>query len=228
MNILCIIPARSGSKGIKHKNIKLFRGKPLLVWSIIQAKQCKYNMKILVSTDSEEYLNIAKKAGAEVPFLRPKELSEDLSTDYEYVKYTLDKLKEKEEYIPDIIVQLRPTYPTRKVEDLDHCIEIFLKERENGYTSLRTIVPFEKSPYKMYMMKGNNLEPLFKDINGVLEEPYNRCRQELPQTFLHNGCIDIMNANIINEGTISGNKIYGYIMNKEEIKDIDYEKDWVE
>ena len=228
MNILCIIPARSGSKGIKHKNIKLFRGKPLLIWSIIQAKQCKYNMKILVSTDSEEYLNIAKKAGAEVPFLRPKELSGDLSTDYEFIKYTLDKLKEKEKYIPDIIVQLRPTYPTRKVEDLDRCIEIFIKERENGYTSLRTIVPFEKSPYKMYTIKGNHLEPLFKDINGTLEEPYNRCRQELPQAFLHNGCIDIMNANIIHEGTISGNKIYGYIMNEEETKDIDYEKDWVE
>ena len=89
MKILCIIPARSGSKGIPHKNIKLFHNKPLLAWSIIQAQQSKYNMRIIVSTDSENYSNIANDYGAETPFLRPSEISQDSSTDYECIKHYL-------------------------------------------------------------------------------------------------------------------------------------------
>ena len=85
--ILCIIPARSGSKGIKDKNIKLFNGKPLLAWSILQAKQCSHDMRIIVSTDSHEYSRIAEQYGAEVPFLRPKHLSQDLSTDFECIEH---------------------------------------------------------------------------------------------------------------------------------------------
>ena len=77
VKILCIIPARSGSKGIKNKNIMDFNGKPLLVWSIEQAQKCNYEMKIIVSTDSQEYANIAIKYGAEVPFIRPAHLSND-------------------------------------------------------------------------------------------------------------------------------------------------------
>ena len=117
-NILTIIPARSGSKGVPNKNIKKFRDKPLLAWSIEQAKQTEYykegNMKIIVSTDSEKYKEIALKWGAEVPFLRPKELSKDLSTDYEFINHALNWLKENKKYTPDIILQLRPTSPYRK------------------------------------------------------------------------------------------------------------------
>ena len=94
--ILCIIPARSGSKGIKNKNIINFSGKPLLAWSIEQAQKCKYEMKIIVSTDSQEYADISIKYGAEVPFLRPLEISDDLSTDFEFIKHCIDWLKKNE------------------------------------------------------------------------------------------------------------------------------------
>jgi CMP-N,N'-diacetyllegionaminic acid synthase len=227
--ILCIIPARSGSKGIPNKNIKSYRGKPLMAWSIEQAQKSKHPMRIIVSTDSEEYAEIARKYGAEVPFLRPSEISQDLSTDYECIRHVLERLRETERYISNIVVQLRPTYPTRKVEDLDRCLDIYLSERQNGYTSLRTVIPYDKSPYKMYRIgeNGKHLQPLFEEVDG-LQEPYNRCRQELPQCYLHNGCIDIMETSTVMGGSVTGNKIYAYTMDPKEIKDIDYIKDWDE
>jgi len=224
MKILCIIPARSGSKGLTNKNILNFQGLPMLVWSIKQAQQSNYNkdIRIILSTDSEEYRQIGLKYGAEVPFLRPKEISGDLSTDYECIKHCLDYL-EKEDYIPNFIIQLRPTYPTRKVEILNDCIKTFIEKR-NEYDSLRTVIPFEKSPYKMYRVLDNKLKPLFNKVYSIIE-PYNECRQKLPDTYLHNGYIDILNTNIVKNGTISGDNIYPYIMSKNEYHDIDTLKD---
>ena len=224
MKVLAIIPARSGSKGIINKNIKLFRKKPLIYWSIKLAKECKYINRIICSTDSQKIAKIAKECGAETPFLRPSQISDDLSTDYECIYHCLDYLLKNENYKPDIIVQLRPTYPTRKLEILNKTIEIF--KNNKNYDSLRTVIEFNKSPYKMYNINNNILNPLFKEING-LKEPYNRCRQELPKTYLHNGYIDIINYNtIINMNSVTGNKIYPYIMNKNEYNDIDTLKDW--
>ena len=232
MIILCLIPARSGSKGIIDKNIKLLNNKPLLCHSIDQAKESKYyknkQMRIVVTTDSEKYANIAKEYGAEIPILRPSEISQDLSTDLEFMKHMTNYLKENENYNPDIILQLRPTQPIRKIDDIDKCIDLFIENYEN-YDSLRTVVPFEKSPFKMYIMKDNILMPLFStlEVNGnIIIEPYNQCRQLLPETYLHNGYIDILKPYLLLEDKISGNKIYPYIMNKEDTIDIDTLEDW--
>lgn len=226
MKILCLIPARSGSKGVPNKNIKLLYNKPLLAWSIEQALTSKRvsNMRIIVSTDSEKYKQVAIKWGAEVPFLRPAKISQDLSTDYEYVKHALDWLKLNENYVPNIVVQLRPTQPCRKVEDIDKCLDIFI-ENISEYDSLRSVINFEKSPYKMYSINNNILMPLYKEVEGI-KEPYNECRQKLPKTYLHNGYIDIFKTSILKYKTISGNKIYPYIMNKFDIIDIDTIDDW--
>ena len=223
IRILCIIPARSGSKGLPHKNIKDYRGKPLLAWSIEQAQLCRYDMKIVVSTDSKEYADIAMKYGAEAPFLRPLEISGDLSTDYECMKHSVEWLKQNQQYYPDIVLQLRPTSPLRNVEDINNAIGLFLENREN-YDSLRSVIEFEKSPYKMYNVKENTLVPLFKKVNDI-DEPYNQCRQILPKCYLHNGYIDIFNTSILETETISGEKIYPYVMNKEEDLDIDTNDD---
>jgi len=232
MIILCLIPARSGSKGILDKNIKILNGKPLIAHSIEQAKETTYyknnQMRIVVTTDSEKYANIAKKYGAEIPVLRPSEISQDLSTDFEFMKHMVDYLKETENYNPDIILQLRPTQPIRKIEDINKCLDLFI-ENYNEYDSLRTIIPFEKSPFKMYEVKNNILEPLFKtlkiDETNIIE-PYNQCRQLLPNTYLHNGYIDILKPYLLEEGKISGDRIYPYIMNKEDTIDIDTLEDW--
>ena len=225
MYILALIPARGGSKGIPQKNIKLFKGKPLIQYSIEHAKNSKYINRIIVSTDNNEISSIAKKCGAEVPFLRPSNISQDLSTDYEFFVHCLEFLKQTEQQIPDIIVQLRPTYPLRKLEILDDTINKFISNYQE-YDSLRTVIPSEKSPYKMYTVKDDVLMPLFMNVGG-LDEPYNLCRQELPQTYLHNGYIDIVKGSIILEQhTISGSKIYPYIMSPEEYHDIDTLDDW--
>lgn len=222
--ILCLIPARSGSKGIPDKNIKEFNGKPLISWSIEQAQKSKHDMRIIVSTDSEEYAEIAINYGAETPFIRPKEISGDLSTDYEFIGHALNYLKQTENYIPDIVLQLRPTQPCRKVSTIDECLDIFISNMDN-YDSLRTVVPFEKSPFKMYTILNNNLKPLFNKVNEI-DEPFNQCRQVLPQSYLHNGYIDIFKASIVNYGTISGNNIYPYVMDINDTIDIDYMDDW--
>jgi len=223
--ILCIVPARSGSKGLPHKNIKSFRGKPLLAWSIDQAKSSQFasQMRVVVSTDSEEYAVIARKHGAEVPFLRPPEISGDLSIDYEFLSHAVSWFWENEKYKPDIVLQLRPTSPLRKVADIDECLSTFIRSMDQ-YDSLRSVIPFEKSPYKMYTIERNVLTPLFAEVNHVVE-PFNQCRQVLPQCYLHNGYIDILKTSILEKGTISGERIYPFVMSPEDNVDIDTEKD---
>ena len=225
IKILCIIPARSGSKGLPHKNIMDFKGKPLLSWSIEHAQQSKYsnNIKIIVSTDSEKYAEISKQYGAEAPFIRPENISGDISSDFECIKHCVDWLKENENYEPDIILHLRPTQPCRRVEHLNKAIETFINQREN-YDSLRSVIPVEKSPYKMYSINNDELKPLFDDVNNI-KEPYNQARQMLPQCYLHNGYIDILNTDILTNNTISGTKIYPFVMNMDNNIDIDEKKD---
>jgi len=219
MKILCIIPARSGSKGIPDKNIRKINGIPLLAYSINQALSSNYanNMKIVVSTDSEEYRKIALSYGAEVPFLRPKEISGDFSTDYECFIHCLDYLSENHKYTPDLVIHLRPTQPMRTVKLIDDCINTFL-EIMDDYDSLRTIIPCKKSPYKMYKShSGKEIVPLI-ETNGL----HNKGRQVLPKTFLHNGYVDIIKpAQILKRNTDISGKIYGYIMEQQNDLDID-------
>ena len=221
--ILCIIPARSGSKGIIDKNIIDYNGKPLLAWSIIQAKNSKYKMKIIVSTDSEKYKKIALEYGAEVPFLRPPEISQDLSTDFEYINHCVKWLEKNENYKSDIILQLRPTSPNRSIQCIDSCLDLFIQNRSD-YDSLRSVIPIDKSPFKMYKIANHHLLPLFRSIDDI-NEPYNQARQILPKCYLHNGYVDILNTNILQNNTISGNKILPYLMNEEDNLDIDIPKD---
>ena len=224
MQILAVIPARSGSKSLPHKNIKLLNGIPLLAYSIEHAKQSKYDMRIVVSTDSEDYAKIAREYGAEVPFLRPSSISQDNSTDLECMQHCLQFFKISEDYEPDIVVHLRPTQPDRKVEDLDKALDSFI-ELYGEYDSLRSIIPVEKTPFKMYTIDGIDLNPLFNIVNGI-KEPYNMGRQQLPQAYLHNGYIDLIKAQVIRSGSMSGNRILSWKMTKSDNVDIDTQQDF--
>ena len=223
LEILAIIPARSGSKGIPNKNIQIYKGRPLLVHSIRHALMSRFKLRTIVSTDSKIYAKIAVDAGAEAPFLRPDSISQDLSTDLEVFRHALEWLETNDNYQPDIVVHLRPTYPTRTVKQLDQAIERFIQSLDEGYTSLRTVVEMEKSPFKMYTIEDVNrpvLQPLFKRYLDI-DEPFNRCRQILPTCYLHNGCIDIFKAEIIKQETVSGDKILPFVMSPDETHDID-------
>ena len=227
MNITAIIPARGGSKTIPRKNIKLFLGKPLIYYSIKQAQESKYINRIILTTDDEEIRQIGIKYGAEAPFIRPKEISGDLSTDLEFFQHYLQWTKENEpNKIPDILVQLRPTYPTRKVEIIDDCIKTMLDNM--SYDCVRTVAEYNfKTPYKMYTLDNNRLRPLFEEYNGV-KQPYNHCRQIFPQIYTANGYLEVIKTEtILNKNSVSGDKIFSYIMDESCIEDIDTEEEWI-
>lgn len=225
MLIYFLIPARGGSKGILKKNIKLFGGKPLIRWSIEQSKSSKYFSRVFVSTDDLEIQKISIESGAECPFLRPTEISDDLSTDYEFMEHFIHYLENNNIELPNLIVQMRPTYPTRKVNIIDDIIEKFLKNYDN-FDSIRTVIENDKTPYKMYNLVNDELIPLFNEVSNI-KEPYNQPRQILPKTYLHNGYLDVIKVSTIKEKKTITGKILSFIMNKEDIDDIDTIEDWI-
>jgi len=208
--ILAVIPARSGSKSVPHKNIRLIDGKPMIAYSIEHALASGYINRVIVSTDSEEYAKIARQYGAEVPFIRPLEYAQDSSLDIDVFLHALRFLKETQDYVPDIIVQLRPTYPIRDAQDIDNMIEMMLKN--DSIDSVRTVAPAKEIPHKMwYLSEQGLLEPILKDI----PEAYNMPRQQLPQVMYQNANIDVIRTKVITEEhSMSGKKIAGYQMNK--------------
>ncbi len=228
--IVALVLARSGSKGIIDKNIKLYKGIPLMAHSIKIGIDCPYISDVFLSTDSAKYLEIGILYGAKKMDLRNSEIADDLSPDSDAFHHFLEwYFRENGGIYPDMIVQLRPTYPNRTLSLLNDCIECFLKEY-NTYDSLRTVVKLDKTPYKMYYIKENLLIPYFAGGDIRFKEPFNQARQNFPDTYLHNGCIDIVKTSVILNGTkdvISGVLIMPYIMNNDEVDDIDTINDFL-
>lgn len=218
--ILALITARSGSKSVKHKNIRLINGKPMMAYSIEHAKASKYINRIIVTTDSEEYAAIAREYGAETPFIRPAHLAQDNSLDIDVFEHALEYLEKEENYVPDIIVHLRPTDPTRNPEDIDKMIEIMLADET--IDAVRSVSPTDAVPHKMwYVGEDNMLEPIMKDI----PEAYNMARQDLPKVYIQNGNTDLLRPRNVKEyHSMTGKKIKGYIM--EENFDVDTPDDF--
>ena len=218
--ILALIPARSGSKSVVHKNIRLVGGKPLLAHSIEHARGSARITRTIVSTDSADYARIARQYGAEVPFLRPVEFAQDDSTDLQVFRHALMWLREHERYEPEVCVHLRPTFPVRAVKDIDACVDILL---ENPLVdSVRCVVPAPQTPYKMWL---RDTDGLLRPVAPLdLHEPYNMPRQLLPPVFFQNACIDVLRARLVlAESSMSGRTIYGYQMS--ENFDIDTERE---
>lgn len=208
MNILAIIPARSGSKSVPNKNIRLINQKPMLAYSIEHALKSSKINRVILSTDSEEYARIGRDYGAETPFIRPAEYATDTALDIDVFYHCLSYLKEKENYTADIVIQLRPTYPIRDVSDIDAMIDMLIQNPEAD--SVRSVSLAKEIPYKMWK-KGTNGEilPVVSDI----KECYNMPRQQLPTAYYQNACIDVVRGSVILEQrSMTGNKILGYEM----------------
>lgn len=220
MEVLAVIPARSGSKTVVHKNIRDLNGKPMIAYSVEHAKRAKFVTRVIVSTDSEDYAKIAREYGGETPFLRPLELAADYSTDYEVFEHALTYLKQKEGYVPDIVVQLRPTYPIRDSRDIDRMIKLLMEHPEAD--SVRCIAPAKEIAYKMWTEQDGVLKPILTDI----KEAYNMPRQQLPQIYYQNACIDVFRTDtVLQKKSMTGDVILGYKM--EHNFDIDTEADFV-
>lgn len=219
-DILALIPARGGSKSIPHKNRKLFAGKPLIAWTIEAAQRSRYLKRILVSTDDEEIAVIAKRFGAEVPFLRPAHFAHDLSPTIDAVLHTLDWFRDTEHYRPSAVVLLPPTSPLRRVEDIDKGIETLLESPEAD--SVRPIIESPKHPYKTLRIEGEYLAPFFPaDVTGF-EEPYDMARQLFPPAYIYSGAMQIVReASLRTYRSLTGKKSRYFFMKPEHSINID-------
>ena len=222
MEVLGLIPARSGSQRVKNKNIRLLNGKPLIYYTIKAAIDSKLISRVLVTTDSEEIQKFALKNGVEAPFLRPIEISGEFSTEYQFHKHALEYLNNKEGYKPDIIVNLYPTSPFRKPETIDSAIRIYIENIE--FDSLRSIVKCKEHPYKMWVKEGIGLRPfIITDDSSEHTLSY----QLLPEVFIQNASIYICKYETIEilKSTV-GNKVLSFEMDEIESLDINQEIDF--
>ncbi len=207
-DIIALIPARSGSKGLKDKNILPINGHPLVAYSIVAANQCKLINEVYITTDSEKYSTIAKAYGAVVPFLRPLDISQDMSTDKEFFQHFNEWCKKKRKKIPEMIVQLRPSSPFRDFKLIDTAIQNLIHNPEA--TALRSCQNTTLTPYKMFFNNSGYMEPCMVDKSYV--ESYNQPRQIFPNTYLPNGYVDIVRPEVLsNTGLLHGNRILLYL-----------------
>jgi CMP-N,N'-diacetyllegionaminic acid synthase len=206
--IIALIPARGGSKSIPKKNVVDLGGFPLIAYSIAAASMSKHISRVIVSTDSEEIAEVAKKHGAEVPFTRPAEFATDTAVDFDVVKHTLDWLKQNEDYEPEYIVFLRPTTPLRDPALIDEAIENILSHKEA--TSLRSGYEIRESPHKLFGKEGDYFVGLFPQ--DARPEYYNLPRQSFPPVYQPDGYVDIWKkSTIVENGVLHGEKIVGFI-----------------
>jgi len=217
MEILAIIPARKGSKGIINKNIKKINGKPLISYSIEAALNSKYINKVAVSTDSDEILEIADSYNVE-SINRPQNLAQDDSTTIDAIKHTLNTLKESKNYFPEVLILLQPTSPLRDSNDIDEAMKMFLEDEDTD--SIISIAKFIHDPLWSFKIEDEYLSPYFDG------EFLNKRRQELPQLYLPNGAIYIIKTKkLLEKNSFILEKSKAYLMKREKSFDIDTELD---
>jgi len=219
--IIAIIPARSGSKSIKDKNIIELGGKPLIAWSIESCFRSKLISKVYVSTDSKKYAKIAKQFGPVEILLRPKKISTDFSTDYQMIRHAIENI----DYDYDYIVHIRPTTPIRKTSELNAAIKNFINSK---FTSLRSVHEMSETSYKSVEVNRGILRSL-KNLNFTIDE-LNAPRQKFNKTYSPNGVIDIYKRSLVKKNkTLFGNNVKAFktsytheIDNKEDFNYIEF------
>jgi N-acylneuraminate cytidylyltransferase len=213
-----MIPARGGSKGIPRKNLLPLNGKPLLAYSIEQALASRLITRAVVSTDDPEIAEVARAFGAEVPFMRPSGLAQDHSTDLDVFRHALATLRDRDGYHCEAVVHLRPTGPVRRVSRIDEAISLFMAHPQAD--ALRSVTTPAHTPYKMWSIAGDYLEPLLSIDN--VREPYCMPRQSLPPVYWQNGYIDIVRPRVILEDALMcGRRIVPFLMH-EPVLELDY------
>jgi CMP-N,N'-diacetyllegionaminic acid synthase len=207
--VLGIIPARGGSKGVPRKNIRELAGKPLIAWTIEEGNKSKYIDRLILSSDDEEIMEIARQWGCDVPFVRPGELAKDDTPGIEPVLHALNTLTERYHFV----VVLQPTSPLRCVNDIDHCLKLCV---DTNSPSCVSITESDKSPYWMYTLEEKGFLRAF--LKG--KDKYFR-RQDFPKVvYVAETDWIKKNKKLVSSETI------GYIMPKSRSFDIDTEIDF--
>jgi len=207
-NVVAVIPARSGSKGVVDKNIKLLAGYPLIAYSIAAAQLANNIDRIIVSTDSEKYASIAREYGAEVPFLRPPEVSGDNSTDYDFVKHLLDWMLLNEGALPEYLIHLRPTTPLREANYIDMAIKQI--KQESNATALRSVHEMSESAYKAFEIERDCLKSV--GSNSFALDAFNDPRQRFQKTYQANGYVDVIKtAYVAEKKKLHGDHVLAFV-----------------
>ena len=216
--VLALIPARAGSKELPGKNIKPMLGKPLIAWTIEQAKKSRYVDRVVVSTESKEIAEIAAEHGGEVPFLRPRELAADASKVIEAVRHALRRLKEnKDDH--DAVLLLQPTSPLRDPEDIDKAIELLFSN------DAKAVISVSKAAHHPYW--ANTLPANRSMKNFIRQAAVNKNRQEISDFYVLNGAIFAAFCGYLLEGNnFQGENTFAYVMPKKRSIDIDDEVDF--
>jgi N-acylneuraminate cytidylyltransferase len=223
--VLAIVPARGGSKGIPRKNIRSFAGHPLIAYSIAAGLQAETVTRVLLSTDDEEIAAVGRHYGAETPFLRPAELAQDRTLDLPVFEHALTWLAEHEGYFPEVVVQLRPTSPIRPIRLVDEAVRLLLQNPQAD--SVRGVVPAGQNPHKMWRLDpaGGPMQPLLT-VEGIAE-PYNAPRQVLPPVYWQTGHVDAIRPRaILEQHSMSGAVILPVQVEPRYTVDIDNPWDW--
>ena len=194
-------------------------GHPLISWSIKQGQKSTLITRTIVSTDDNEIADVANNYGAEIPFMRPKELAQDQSPDIDTFQHALNWLDTHENYRPDLVVHLRPTGPARKVSIIDNAIQLIADTPSAD--SLRSVSLASQTPYKMWFINNDKtLRPVIT-LEGV-KESHSIARQMLPKAYWQNGYVDIIKPETILAGnSMVGNKALSYIIDQP-VCDVDY------
>ncbi len=214
--VLGLVLARGGSRGIPRKNLAPLAGKPLIAYTIETALASETITRLIVSTEDDEIARVSRQLGAETPFKRPAELATDTAQDLPAFRHALSWLEENEDYKPDVLVHLRPTSPFRLAEDIDGTVRLLLAHPEA--TAVRTVSRPSQNPFKMWRIENGYMKPLIP-IRG--REGYNMPRQELPTVFWQNGLVDVAWRSTILAGSMTGDRILPYIIEHNRVVDID-------
>ena len=219
MNILGIIPARGGSKGVPRKNIKLLGGKPLIAYTIDSAKESKYLADVVVSTEDEEIAAVSRENGAKVPFLRPAELARDATPTLPVLKHCLEYfLAQGVQY--EAVCILQATSPFRSRAMIDTCIDKFKQAKADTLISVKK-VPDHYNPHWVFEEKGQDLFQISTGEKSIIPR-----RQQLPDTFYRDGMIYLVKSKLILEkNTLYGERISAFATDGENIN-IDTMEDW--
>lgn len=220
---VALIPARAGSKRLTGKNTRPLAGHPLLAYTVTAAVESGVFATAIVSTDSSETAAIAKHYGAEVPFLRPVELADDLSPDIDWVRYTLSELRSRGRSFEAFSI-LRPTSPFRGADAIRRAWAQFL--REDGIDSLRAIERCKQHPGKMWVVDGDLLRPL--QSGGPANPPWHSMAyQALPPVYVQNASLELAWTRVpLEQGTIAGTIVAPFFTEGHEGVDLNDERDW--
>jgi CMP-N,N'-diacetyllegionaminic acid synthase len=215
--MIALIPARGGSKGIPRKNIVDVGGYPLIAYSIAACQLSTSINRVFVSTEDAEIADISRKYGAEVPFMRPSELSQNHSTDVGFLKHFFNLYDVAE------VALIRPTTPFRNPEFMDEAIGIY-NNIKSSITGFRTVNEIGENPYKVVKLENNIFKSFFSEFNGI-KNYTNMPRQTFPKAYSGNGHIDIVKKNTVLTGDSFGDIIYGHVCEKTIDIDSQYDLD---